>query len=70
MPELMIQCRKGCWEKKKGSRNCRSVGRSPDDRGHLFGLFAEESDQIVAVFGLLKTTEGHLSAGNVLFRVF
>ena len=55
---------------EKGSRSCRSVGRSPDDRGHLFGLFAEESDQIVAVFSLLKTTKGHLGAGNVLFRVF
>ena len=44
--------------------------RSPDDRGHLFGLFAEESDQVVAVLGLLKTTEGHFGAGNILFGVF
>ena len=43
--------------------------RSPDDRGHLFGLFAEESDQVVAVLGLLKTTEGHLGAGNVFLGV-
>jgi len=55
---------------KKGSRSCKSVGRSPDDRGHLFGLFAEESDQVVAVLWLLKTAKGHLGAGNVLFGVF
>jgi hypothetical protein len=35
----------------------------------LFGLFLEESDQVVTVFGLLETTEGHLGAGNVLLGV-
>ena len=46
------------------------MGRSLDDREHLFRLFAEESDQVVAVLGLLKTTEGHFGAGNILFGVF
>ena len=35
----------------------------------LFGLLLEEGDQVVAVLGLLETTEGHLCAGNVLLRV-
>lgn len=36
----------------------------------LFGLIAEEGDEVVAVLGLLETAEGHLGAGNVLLRVF
>jgi hypothetical protein len=35
----------------------------------LFGLVLEEGDQVVAVLGLLETTEGHLGAGNVLLGV-
>ena len=35
----------------------------------LFGLLLEEGDQVVAVLGLLETTEGHLGAGNVLLGV-
>jgi hypothetical protein len=35
----------------------------------LFGLSLEEGDQVVAVLGLLETTEGHLGAGDVLLGV-
>jgi hypothetical protein len=35
----------------------------------LFGLLVEEGDEVVAVLGLLETTEGHLGAGNVLLGV-
>jgi hypothetical protein len=35
----------------------------------LFGLILEESDQVVAVLGLLETTEGHLGARNELLGV-
>jgi len=42
----------------------------PDPRmGHLFGLFAEEGDEIVSVLALLQTTKGHLRTGNVFLRV-
>ena len=40
-----------------------------DETLHLFGLLLEEGDQVVAVLGLLETTEGHLCAGNVLLGV-
>jgi len=36
---------------------------------NLCGLLLEEGDQVVAVLGLLETTEGHLCAGNVLLGV-
>ena len=35
----------------------------------LFGLLAEEGDQVISVLGLLETAEGHLGARNVLLRV-
>lgn len=35
----------------------------------LFGLLVEEGDEVVAVLGLLETTEGHLGAGDVLLGV-
>lgn len=35
----------------------------------LFGLLLEEGNEVVAVLGLLETTEGHLGAGNVLLGV-
>jgi hypothetical protein len=35
----------------------------------LFGLSLEEGDQVVAVLGLLETTEGHLGAGDVFLGV-
>jgi hypothetical protein len=35
----------------------------------LFGLSLKEGDQVVAVLGLLETTEGHLGAGDVLLGV-
>jgi len=35
----------------------------------LFGLLLEELDQVVAVLGLLETTEGHLGTRNVLLGV-
>ena len=35
----------------------------------LFGLGLEEGDEVVAVLGLLETTESHLGAGNVLLWV-
>lgn len=37
---------------------------------NLFGLFAEEGDEVVTILGLLETTEGHLGAGNVFLGVF
>ena len=39
------------------------------DAARLFGLLLEEGDEVVAVLGLLETTEGHLGAGNVLLGV-
>ena len=42
---------------------------SPLETLHLFGLLLEEGDQVVAVLGLLETTEGHLCAGNVLLGI-
>ena len=39
-------------------------------KGHLFGLFLEEGDEVVSVLGLLETAEGHLGARNVLLGVF
>jgi hypothetical protein len=42
---------------------------TPFERLHLFGLLLEEGDQVVAVLGLLETTEGHLCAGNVFLGV-
>jgi len=42
----------------------------PDPRmGHLFGLVAEEGNEIVSVLALLQTTKGHLRAGNVFLWV-
>ena len=35
----------------------------------LFGLLLEEGDEVVAVLGLLETTEGHLGTRNVLLGV-
>jgi len=35
----------------------------------LFGVLAQEGDEVVAVLVLLETTEGHLGAGNVLLGV-
>jgi len=35
----------------------------------LLGLLLEESDEIVAILGLLETTEGHLGAWDVLLWV-
>jgi hypothetical protein len=35
----------------------------------LFGLLLKEGDEIVAVLGLLETTESHLGAGDVLLGV-
>jgi hypothetical protein len=35
----------------------------------LCGLVLEEGDQVVAVLGLLETTEGHLGARDVLLGV-
>jgi len=35
----------------------------------LFGLVLEEGDEVVAVLGLLETTEGHLGARDVLLGV-
>lgn len=37
--------------------------------GRLCGLVLEEGDQVVAVLGLLETTEGHLGTRNVLLGV-
>lgn len=48
---------------------CREVGESARGASRLFGLLLEEGDQVVAVLGLLETTEGHLGAGNVLLGV-
>jgi hypothetical protein len=42
---------------------------SAEEVMRLFGLVLEEGDQVVAVLGLLETTEGHLGAGNVLLGV-
>jgi hypothetical protein len=35
----------------------------------LFGLLLKEGDEVVAVLGLLETTESHLGAGDVLLGV-
>ena len=35
----------------------------------LLGLVAEVGDDVVAILGLLQTTEGHLGSGNVLLGV-
>ena len=35
----------------------------------LFGLLLEEGDEVVAVLGLLETTESHLGARDVLLGV-
>ena len=35
----------------------------------LFGLLAEEGDEVVPVLGLLEAAKGHLGAGNVLLGV-
>jgi hypothetical protein len=49
---------------------CRRDGeKSAQVAMRLFGLVLEEGDQVVAVLGLLETTEGHLGAGNVLLGV-
>jgi len=43
------------------SRKCRFE--------RLLGLLLKESDEIIAVLGLLETTEGHLGAWDVLLWV-
>jgi len=35
----------------------------------LFGLLAQEGDQIIPILALLQTTESHLRAGDVLLGV-
>ena len=35
----------------------------------LFGLLLKEGDEVVAILGLLETTESHLGAGDVLLGV-
>jgi hypothetical protein len=49
-----------CWEGR---------GKRPEGMERLFGLLVEEGDEVVAVLGLLETTEGHLGTGNVLLGV-
>jgi len=44
-------------------------GRRLDDKESLFGLLLEEGDEVVAVLGLLETTECHLGTGDVLLGV-
>jgi len=44
-------------------------GRRLDDKERLFGLLLEEGDEVVAVLGLLETTECHLGTGDVLLGV-
>jgi len=46
------------------------MDRMPGWIGHLFGLFLEEGDEVVAVLWLLETAEGHLGAWDVLLWVF
>jgi len=54
------------WSIESHARN----ERMPDPRmGHLFGLVAEEGNEIVSVLALLQTTKGHLRAGNVFLWV-
>lgn len=43
--------------------------RSRSSEIALLGLLLEEGDEVVAVLGLLETTEGHLGAGDVLLGV-
>jgi hypothetical protein len=48
-------------------RSCK--GESARVARRLFCLLLKEGDQVVAVLGLLETTEGHLGAGDVLLGV-
>lgn len=37
---------------------------------HLFGLVAEEGDQVVPILRLLQSTESHLGTGDIFLGVF
>jgi hypothetical protein len=54
---------------EKGHFVSERWGESVEVAKRLFGLSLEEGDQVVAVLGLLETTEGHLGARNVLLGV-
>ena len=47
---------------------------SPPDlfrfRDCLFGLRTQEGDEVIPIFGLLETTEGHFGAWDIFLRVF
>ena len=45
---------------------CRSRA---SEAQRLFGLLAQEGDEVISVLGLLQAAEGHLCARNVLLWV-
>jgi hypothetical protein len=48
---------------------CRNYRSRVSSAQRLFGLLAQEGDEIISVLGLLQATESHLGAGNVLLWV-